>query len=277
MEARSPRDSSPDRSALRPVGGADTEAGGPAPGLFYRATIRLIDIAVAGAVLLLSSPILLVIATFVRLDSPGPALFGHQRAGLNRRRCASGTSPGRERRKTEAHGRPFTCYKFRTMYTDARDRFPELYTYRYTDEELSTLPIKILVGTKRNPADFEGPIESGSAGPEDPRITRVGRWLRRSSLDELPNLWNVLIGDMHAVGPRPDMEENIRYYSARELCKLDVKPGVTGLAQIRGRGNLSFRQTNELDIEYVETRSLLLDLKILIKTPLALLTRDGAA
>ena len=249
----------------------------PAPGLVYRATIRLIDIAVAGAVLLLSIPILGVIAAIVRLDSPGPALFGHQRAGLDRRRNASGTAPGPERRQVEAHGRPFTCYKFRTMYTDARERFPELYAYRYTEEEMRTLPIKILVGTKRDPAEFDGPIELGSGGPEDPRITRAGRWLRRSSLDELPNLWNVLIGDMHLVGPRPDMEENIRYYASREMCKFHVKHGVTGLAQIRGRGNLSFRQTNELDVEYVETHSLLLDLKILIQTPLALLTRDGAA
>ncbi len=94
-----------------------------------------------------------------------------------------------------------------------------------------------------------------------------GRWLRRTSLDELPNFFNVLKGDMHVVGPRADIAENIRYYPTAHREKLRVKPGVTGLAQINGRGRLSFLQTNEFDVEYVRNRSLLLDLKIMFNTP----------
>ena len=107
-------------------------------------------------------------------------------------------------------------------------------------------------------------------------MTRLGRWLRKTSLDELPNFVNVLKGDMHVVGPRADIVENIRYYPEAHRAKLDVRPGVTGLAQINGRGWLSFLQTNELDLEYVRHRSLALDLEILWKTILVALKGDGA-
>jgi lipopolysaccharide/colanic/teichoic acid biosynthesis glycosyltransferase len=104
----------------------------------------------------------------------------------------------------------------------------------------------------------------------------MGRWLRRNSLDELPNLFNVLVGDLHLVGPRPDITANIRYYTLVELAILQVKPGITGLAQINGRGFLTFKQTNSYDLEYVKNRSLMLDLGIILKTFPALLRRDGA-
>jgi lipopolysaccharide/colanic/teichoic acid biosynthesis glycosyltransferase len=223
----------------------------------YRATIRLLDVIVASIILIITAPLLVLIALLIRFESPGPALFRHQRVGMNRT--------------------PFIFYKFRTMYVDARQRFPELYAYEYSDEELYTLPIKLLVGPRRDPELIEGPIEEfGSKERCDPRVTRIGRWLRRTSLDELPNFWNVLKGDMHLVGPRPDIEENVRYYSPRHLQKLVVKPGITGLAQVRGRGNLSFHETNELDVEYVEKQSLALDVWILLKTILVSLKREGA-
>jgi lipopolysaccharide/colanic/teichoic acid biosynthesis glycosyltransferase len=259
------------------------------PGLVYRVGIRLIDVVVAATALAVSAPLMLVIAVAVRLDSPGPIIFRHKRVGIDRRR-SGGEDPrrngrhspaglerrsGAERRMRRSSGRPFTLYKFRTMYVDARARFPELYSYNYSDEELTTLPIKLLVSTKRDPEAVEGPIIE-SRYEEDPRVTRVGRWLRRTSLDELPNFWNVLIGDMHLVGPRPDIEENIRYYSKRHRIKLMVKPGVTGLAQVKGRGNLSFCQTNEYDLEYAEQRSFLLDMRILVMTFWALFKRDGS-
>ena len=111
----------------------------------------------------------------------------------------------------------------------------------------------------------------------DPRVTRFGLWLRRTSLDELPNFWNVLKGDMHLIGPRPDIEENIRYYRKEHLRKLDVKPGATGPAQVNGRGSLTFHEINEFDVQYVETRSLMTDLRILFKTISVVLKGAGAA
>jgi lipopolysaccharide/colanic/teichoic acid biosynthesis glycosyltransferase len=200
---------------------------------------------------------MVAIAIRIKLDSPGPAIFRHRRIGL--------------------FGMPFTLYKFRTMYADAKDRFPELYAYTYSQEELYSLPIKVLVGRKQDPKNGDGGVVNLDAQwLEDPRVTRTGRWLRRTSLDELPNFINVLKGDMHLVGPRPDIAENIRYYSPDHLRKLHVKPGITGLAQIRGRGKLSFTQTNEFDVEYVDMRSLALDLKILWNTIAVWVKGDGA-
>ena len=150
-----------------------------------------------------------------------------------------------DRRKTDLNGQPFTFYKFRTMYSDARERFPELYAYKYTKEEIKHLKFKTV---------------------NDPRIPEWAKWLRQSSLDELPNFVNVLLGDMSLVGPRPDIPEMIQYYTPYQKMKLEVKPGVTGLAQIEGRGNFTFQETLKYDIEYVNKQSFLLDLKIIIKT-----------
>jgi lipopolysaccharide/colanic/teichoic acid biosynthesis glycosyltransferase len=161
------------------------------------------------------------------------------------------------------------------MYSDARDRYPHLYQYRYSGEELRTLPIKVLVADKGQARRMDARDGNSLLG-KDPRVTRTGQWLRRTSLDELPNLLNVLKGDMHLVGPRPDIVDNMLYYSQRELGILNVKPGITGHAQIKGRGFLTFEQTNACDLAYVENRSLLLDLKILLMTIPALLKRHGA-
>ncbi len=238
---------------------------------------RSLDIAVSSSVLVLSAPLMLIIAILVRLDSPGPAIFRHHRIGINRRRTdARPPYSGPERRTRQGYGKPFALYKFRTMYTDARERFPELYAYNYSDEELYTLPIKILVGPRDRGEPGDSQIEVGSESYADPRVTRVGRWLRRTSLDEIPNFVNVLKGDMHLVGPRPDMEDNIHYYAPHQLRKFDVKPGITGLAQIRGRGKLTFHQTNEFDLEYVERRSLRMDIMILLRTIGVLSRREGA-
>ena len=255
---------------------AKADSGSALRGFCSDAARRILDIAVSSSVLIVTAPLMLVIAILVRLDSPGPAIFRHHRIGINRRRIDAGPYPGRDRRARQGYGKPFALYKFRTMYSDARTRFPELYAYKYTDEELYTLPIKVLVGVKRDPEEIDGPIELSSDTYADPRVTRVGRWLRRTSLDEIPNFWNVLKGDMHLVGPRPDMEENIRYYTPRQMRKFDVKPGITGLAQVRGRGKLTFHQTNEFDLEYVERRSLSMDLLIFLRTIGVLSRREGA-
>jgi exopolysaccharide production protein ExoY len=235
---------------------------------------RSVDIAVSAPAIVLLSPLLVLIAILVRLDSPGPILFRQMRIGRDRRgRHRSERSP--ERRGAVLYGKPFALLKFRTMYADARERFPELYRYMYSPEELRTIPIKVLVADKDAASAKRDPSNPREL-LADPRVTRVGRFLRSTSLDELPNLWNVLKGEMHLVGPRPDIADNIRYYTPEELEILRVKPGVTGLAQVKGRGRLTFHETNRYDLEYIRNRSLALDLKIFLKTFTALLKRDGA-
>lgn len=140
-------------------------------------------------------------------------------------------------------GKAFTVYKFRTMFVNAPD-------------------IRNADGSAFNGAD-------------DPRVTPLGRFLRRTSLDELPQLFNVFKGEMSLVGPRPDQVDQIRYYSAEEHRKLLVKPGITGLAQINGRNNISWEQRKQLDLEYVRHQSTVLDLRILLQTiPYVLRQRD---
>ena len=236
-------------------------------GFAYRIVQRLLDILISLIVLILTTPIMLVIAIVIKLDSPGTTIFRQARTGNNRRK-RTGTDRrkdnkadynGIERRKSERRnenlfGKQFVFYKFRTMYVDAREQWPELYDYTYTEEELKTLTLK---------------------GKNDPRVTQVGKWLRRTSLDELPNFINVLKGEMHLVGPRPDICEIVSCYPQYHLKKFDVKPGVTGLAQIQGRNKLTFFNTNEKDIEYVKNRSLALDLKIIFKTILVVIKGDN--
>ena len=209
--------------------------------------------------LAMSVPILCVLAFVIKLESRGPALFRQTRVGMNRRRIrggGSGTGPrGVERRKHDVGGRPFAFYKFRTMYRDARERFPELYRYEYTDGQIESLYFKMA---------------------DDPRLTPFGRWLRSTTLDELPNFINVLTGDMCFVGPRPEIPEMVKYYRGAQRLKFSVKPGVTGLAQVSGRGLLSFEDTVARDLEYVRTRSLSTNLWILIQTLKVTVLRIGA-
>lgn len=196
---------------------------------------RCLERLFAATALVLSLPVMLLLALAVRLDSRGPVLFRQQRVGRA--------------------GRLFTFVKFRTFQADARERFPHLYSYRYTHEEIEELRFKI---------------------PNDPRLTRIGEWLRTTTLDELPNFWNVFTGDMALVGPRPEIPEMLSYYRDDHLVKFSVRPGVTGLAQISGRGRLKFLETAELDARYVRERNLMLDAKILARTISLILRRDGA-
>lgn len=217
---------------------------------------RALDILVSSLALLLALPIMLLIALIVRLDSPGPALFRQTRMTQDRRNNTLAESiEGPERRRVLYAGRPFKFLKFRTMYVDARQRFPELYAYDYTDEEIKTIKFKVA---------------------DDPRVTRAGRWLRKTSLDELPNFWNVLTGDMTLCGPRPEIPEMSPYYSPEQLKKFRVTAGLTGPAQVGGRGELTFQETADIDADYVKQRSLKGDLKILWQTVVAVVKQRGA-
>ncbi len=240
---------------------------------------RLADLLISSVALLIFSPLMLLIVCAIKIDSPGPVLFRQKRVGMDRRSGTAVQQPAAggldDRRTQDQYGKPIYLYKFRTMYVDARERFPDLYRYEYREGELDSVPIKVLVGHRRIDGESQGFEHADNPG-NDPRVTRVGRWLRRTSLDELPNFLSVLGGDMTLVGPRPDIVENVRWYQRRHLLKFRVKPGVTGLAQVSGRGNLSFHDTNELDVEYVKSRSMLGDIRIMLRTIWATLTRNGA-
>ena len=181
---------------------------------------RALDVLLAGAGIAVSSPVLLVAAIAIKLDSRGPVFYRHTRIGMG--------------------GVPFELWKLRTMVDGAEQMGAGLY------------------------------IEH-----RDPRITRVGRVLRRFSLDELPNLLNVLQGDMSVVGPRPTVQVQVDRYTPRQRRRLEVRPGITGWAQVNGRTSLGWPERIELDVWYVDNRSLALDLRILARTLKLLVTGRG--
>jgi lipopolysaccharide/colanic/teichoic acid biosynthesis glycosyltransferase len=193
---------------------------------------KILDLVISGFLLLLVSPLWLSIVIWIRLDSPGHAIFCQQRIGLN--------------------GKPYTIYKFRTMVQNAEVLFKEK-----LDE------VK----------DLDNFVFQDKA---DSRITKSGRFLRKTSLDELPQLINILIGNMSLVGPRPEIPDIVRHYSAEQRKRLNVLPGVTGLAQVNGRSELTLGETMAYDLEYVNNWSFWLDLWILWKTINVVFTRKGA-
>lgn len=196
---------------------------------------RLVEIVVALVALIATGPIMLVIYIIIKLDSPGPALFRQERVGLN--------------------GKLIMFCKFRTMYSNARELYPELYTYKYSAEEIRRVRLKQI---------------------DDPRVTRVGKWLRRSTLDELPNFWSLLMGDVAIVGPRPDIAGVLPYFTQAQMVKFSVKPGITGLAQTRGRGRLRFQHQIRYDMFYAKKKSFWLDVIIVVQTIKIMFTSDGA-
>ena len=154
-------------------------------------------------------------------------------------------------RRTGKDGEPFTMLKFRTMVTDAEDRLGELIDLSNLDEPAFKIP-------------------------DDPRVTRVGRFLRRTRLDELPQLINVLRGEMSLVGPRPEEEAVVALYDERQRGRLAVKPGLTGPMQVYGRSDLTFEERLAMERDYLDNLSLLTDLAILMRTPRAIVRGDGA-
>jgi lipopolysaccharide/colanic/teichoic acid biosynthesis glycosyltransferase len=221
---------------------------------------RALNVTVAAVSLVVAAPLMLLIAVVIKLTSPGPALYQQVRVGLDRRnghgtrRRGAGAPPrnGTDRRRADtrrsgdAGGTPFMIYKFRTMYV------------------------------------HDGPIQETWAQRNDPRVTPVGRFLRRTRLDELPQLFNVLRGDMNVVGPRPEqptifakLREEIPGYPRRQR----IHPGITGWAQVRHTYDRSVddvRTKLKFDLEYIEGRSVLQDVRILLQTPIVMLFRQGS-
>ena len=241
------------------ISDAPPQSGGLAE-FAYRGLERALSL----IVLVVGLPIMVIVAILVRLDSPGPALFFMRRVarsilmyGRDLEGRADLVPPPGGYDPDALYYVPeyFTMIKFRTMYQDAGTRFPEHHSREYTKEDFHRQYPK-----KEN----------------DPRVTRIGRILRRVSVDELPNLWSVLIGDMRLVGPRPEHPDVLRYYTAEEMLKFTCKPGITGLAQISGRSLLNWGETLSLDLQYVRTRKVLSDLRIILRTIKEVVVRHGA-
>ncbi len=192
---------------------------------------RALDFTVSAALLMLTSPILLLSAVIIKLDSRGPVFFRQVRVGKN--------------------GKRFTMFKLRTMDADAESQLDDLIDLDALEEPMFKIP-------------------------NDPRITRFGRFLRRSSMDEIPQFINVLTGDMSLVGPRPEEEAVVALYDERQRQRLSVKPGLTGPMQVAGRGSLSFEERLALERDYLDNLTISGDISILARTPKAVIRGDGA-
>jgi len=205
---------------------------------------RAIDIAGSGALLLMLSPILTVIAILIKLTSKGPVIFQQERLGQ--------------------FGARFKCLKFRTMYTNNDPKIHQEYVQQF-------------IAGKDGLNKSEGADKPVYKLVKDPRVTSVGGFLRKTSLDELPQFWNVLRGDMSLVGPRPPVPYEFEVYDIWHRRRvLEVKPGVTGLWQVSGRSRTRFDEMVRLDLRYCQSWSIWLDLKILVATPRAVFNGDGA-
>lgn len=201
------------------------------------------------------SPLLLLIAILIKLDSPGPILFSHSRVGA-RRKWVDG--------KLTWQRVDFTFYKFRTMIHNADPAIHKAYVQALINNDEQKMDEIQQCHTKVRKLI------------KDPRITRVGRYLRKLSLDELPQFYNVIRGDMSIVGPRPALSYEVDVYKPWQLARLQAKPGITGLQQVTARCITSFDEQIKLDLEYIDRQSLMLDLVLLVKTPLAIFIARGA-
>ncbi len=220
------------------------------PGYFLAK--RFLDCALVLIALVLTAPILLVTWVLVRLTSPGPAIFRQERVGFR--------------------GRRFVVYKFRSMYVD-------------TDEHLHRLAYEQFLRGERKSGKVDGSLlaeehhlrkHKHSGVPYDPRITPLGYFLRRSSIDELPQLFNVLRGEMSLVGPRPPIMYEVNLYKEWHLGRLETLPGITGLWQVHGRSRVSFDTMVEMDLEYIAQQSFWYDVKLILLTIPAVFSREGA-
>lgn len=221
----------------------------------YYTAKRMLDFTLAFILLVLLSPLMILTAIAILIYSPGPIFFKQERVGAIRQ-----SRDGRFHWKRVT----FPCYKFRTMKIDADPSVHRAYVRALIENDEAQM--NALQGAPTQPRKLVN----------DSRITRPGKFLRKSSLDELPQLWNVLLGDMSLVGPRPAIPYEVDMYKSWHLRRLEARPGLTGLQQVTARCTADFDQQVQLDIEYVDNQSLWLDVKIILKTPLAVISTTGA-
>lgn len=202
----------------------------------HNAAKRLFDIIFSLMVLLFTMPLMVFIALTVRFSSKGNIMYSHERIGRG--------------------GKPFQCFKFRTMYCDADARLQEI---------LESCPL------------LKNEWEQTHKLKNDPRVTPIGTFLRKFSLDEFPQFWNVLKGDLSVVGPRPVVRDEVTKHIGHKAAKiLSIRPGLTGLWQVSGRSDTSYANRIKMDEEYVDSRSLYLDIKIIAKTIPSMFFSKGA-
>ena len=212
---------------------------------------RAVDVAGAAWLLVLLAPLLLLITLLIRLSSPGPAIYRQERVGSRRRRLKGATT---------WEIRPFQCYKFRTMYCDADQSPHQQYVRAFCRGEI----LEEKKGTRAFKLN------------NDSRVTPLGRILRQTSLDELPQLVNVLKGDMSLVGPRPVPPYEVAHYQQIHYGRFLALQGISGLWQVKGRGIVPFEEMMRMDMDYAQQCSLWLDLKILLLTIPIVILRRGA-
>ncbi len=211
----------------------------------YEAAKRTVDIAVALGVLVGLLPLWLLTALAIRLTSSGPVLYRARVAGRD--------------------GRPFTYYKFRSMHVDADDSVQRRFRRDFVRENRPYRVERAATGEERGVYKVV----------DDPRVTPMGRVIRKFGIDEVPQFINVLLGEMSVVGPRPPLLWEVQYYKPWHWERLAAKPGITGVAQVRSRQGLPFEEMVRLDIEYVRERSFWTDVRVILATPLAMLRDQG--
>ena len=201
-------------------------------GKIYRAFKRIVDIILGCIGLVLLSPVFLILAICIKIDSKGPVIFAHKRIGKN--------------------GKEFNMYKFRSMYENAEEMIEN-----FNEEQ------------KRE-------WQENFKLENDPRITKVGKFLRKTSLDELPQIVNIIKGDLSIIGPRPIVDEELEKYGENKEKFLSITPGLTGYWQANGRSNTTYEERMQMELYYIDNQSLLLDIKIFFKTIVSVLKKEGA-
>jgi lipopolysaccharide/colanic/teichoic acid biosynthesis glycosyltransferase len=222
---------------------------------FYFACKRGLDIIGSAALLIVLSPIFLVLAILIKLDSPGPVFFKQERIGSKRRSNENGTYWEMV---------PFKILKFRSMTDKADSSLHQAYMRAFIKNNEAEM------------SELQGAQTEVRKLVSDPRVTRVGKFIRKTSLDELPQLWNVLVGDISLVGPRPALQYEVDMYEAWHHRRLETVPGVSGLWQVTARSSANFDEMVSLDIEYIEQQSFWMDIKIIIQTPISVIFGKGA-
>lgn len=222
--------------------------------IYYRVK-RIVDIVVASLLLIILSPLMILTAILIYIYSPGPLFFVQERVGARRLQYGNYSYWKREN---------FRCYKFRTMKVNADPSIHKAYIKALIDNDEAKMTA--LQGAPTQPRKLVN----------DSRVIRPGKLLRKLSFDELPQFWNVLRGDMSLVGPRPAIPYEVEMYKPWHLKRLEVQPGITGLQQVMARNTTDFDRQIQFDIEYIDNQSLWLDLKIIFKTPFAVVSTTGA-